>query len=55
MNNSNISADELIKHEDFSYPYGIYKGRAERVLFQKTGNDNPEQELTVLQMIWLTG
>ncbi|MDR2231107.1 MAG: serine hydrolase [Flavobacteriaceae bacterium] len=41
MNNSNISVDELVKQKDFSYPYGIYQNKIEKVLFQKTGNDNP--------------
>lgn len=41
MNHSNISVDELVKQKDFSYPYGIYQNKIEKVLFQKTGNDNP--------------
>ncbi|MDV3508831.1 hypothetical protein CMU89_14950 [Elizabethkingia anophelis] len=41
MQNSNISVDELVKQNDFSYPYGIYHDTIEKVLFQKTGNDNP--------------
>lgn len=41
MNNSNTSVDEMIKQEDFSYPYGLYHNTIEKVLFQKPDNDKP--------------
>lgn len=41
MDNSNTSIGEMVKQKDFSYPYGMYKGKAEKLLFQIPNNDKP--------------
>ncbi|MFT3740538.1 MAG: serine hydrolase [Breznakibacter sp.] len=41
MDNSNSSIHEMTKQADFSYPYGIYKGKIEKLLFQIPNNDKP--------------
>ena len=41
MNSSNTSIEEMKQHSNFSYPYGIYKDKIERLLFQIPVNDKP--------------
>lgn len=41
MYNSNTSIDEMTKQKNFSYPYGMYKGKTEKLLFQVPNNDKP--------------
>jgi hypothetical protein len=41
MNTSTTSIDEMVKQQDFSYPYGVYQKHIEKLLFQKPDNDKP--------------
>lgn len=41
MNTSTTSIDEMVKQQDFSYPYGVYQKHIEKLLFKKPDNDKP--------------
>lgn len=41
MITSNTSIEEMKQQSDYSYPYGIYKDKIERLLFQVPVNDKP--------------
>ena len=41
MNDSNTSIDEMVKQNDYSYPYGLHQNTIEKLLFQKPNNDKP--------------
>ncbi|MBT2622536.1 serine hydrolase [Chryseobacterium sp. ISL-6] len=41
MDHSSTTIEEMVKSDDYSLPYGVYKGSTEKILYQRPHNDQP--------------